>query len=525
MSLDHAKDLVVVTDLLVGYSPLSRSGLAQIIKLDNHHSMITTSRITLAKILATIGFSLVAFFFGLTPVSAAPAVEIWWPAENAELHGTQPFKGLLQGQEVNNYTMYWQVDGGSLVKMDTNYADYPHKEASVDLSGWNWKGTGPYVLTFVTKDANGNVIAQTNRTIYTGPKAAPTVSPAFVPSTAPIAPITSSSVVTKSVYTNVKPPTTSPSQSVISGTLSATVVSPTPVVVQVTNSSNPLSGKTLYVDPNSQAAAAVKSANPADAALLSKIATSPTAVWLGGWYSDSQLKDKVTSVINGAKSTNSAATFILYNIPIRDCGSYSAGGSNSPEGYKSWVNVIANAIGDNSAVIVLEPDALLHTDCLNDAQKQTRMDLISYAITTLKSKPNVAVYVDAGHSNWKSVDEISALLNKAGIAKANGFSLNISNYQTTGDSVNYGKQVSAKVGGKHFIVDTSRNGNGANGEWCNPGGRALGEKPTTSTSEPLADAYLWLKAPGESDGQCNGGPSAGTWWTQYALGLAERAKW
>ena len=41
----------------------------------------------------------------------------------------------------------------------------------------------------------------------------------------------------------------------------------------------------------------------------------------------------------------------------------------------------------------------------------------------------------------------------------------------------------------------------------------------------LADALLWVKAPGESDGSCNGGPSAGTWWTEYALGLAERATW
>jgi endoglucanase len=39
------------------------------------------------------------------------------------------------------------------------------------------------------------------------------------------------------------------------------------------------------------------------------------------------------------------------------------------------------------------------------------------------------------------------------------------------------------------------------------------------------DGLLWIKAPGESDGSCNGGPSAGTWWPEYALGLAERAAW
>jgi endoglucanase len=34
---------------------------------------------------------------------------------------------------------------------------------------------------------------------------------------------------------------------------------------------------------------------------------------------------------------------------------------------------------------------------------------------------------------------------------------------------------------------------------------------------------LWIKRPGESDGTCNGGPSSGKWWPEYALGLAQLA--
>lgn len=79
------------------------------------------------------------------------------------------------------------------------------------------------------------------------------------------------------------------------------------------------------------------------------------------------------------------------------------------------------------------------------------------------------------------------------------------------------------------MVDTSRNGNGPLGAagqdaWCNPPGRALGTPPTTRTGDPLLDAYLWIKRPGESDGSCRGGPSAGTWWPEYALGLARNTK-
>ena len=45
--------------------------------------------------------------------------------------------------------------------------------------------------------------------------------------------------------------------------------------------------------------------------------------------------------------------------------------------------------------------------------------------------------------------------------------------------------------------------------WCNPDGRALGTPPTTNTGDPLCDAFYWLKPPGESDGRCNHGPAAG----------------
>lgn len=145
-------------------------------------------------------------------------------------------------------------------------------------------------------------------------------------------------------------------------------------------------------------------------------------------------------------------------------------------------------------------------------------------MNVLKSK-GAAVYVDAGHSNWVGASEMAGRLKEADISSANGFSLNVSNFERTGDSVRYGKALSSRTGGKHFVVDTARNGRGRapNSEWCNPSGRALGPKPRAVTKDPVLDAYLWVKPPGESDGTCNGGPSAGEWWAGYALGLAKRA--
>jgi endoglucanase len=130
-----------------------------------------------------------------------------------------------------------------------------------------------------------------------------------------------------------------------------------------------------------------------------------------------------------------------------------------------------------------------------------------------------------------SVEQAAERLKAAGIEEAQGFALNVSNYRGTDELIAYGKQISEKLGGKHFVIDTSRNGNGppkvadpsSDDNWCNPPGRALGTPPTTQTADPLCDAYLWLKKPGESDGECNGGPKAGQWFNERALELSRNA--
>jgi endoglucanase len=100
----------------------------------------------------------------------------------------------------------------------------------------------------------------------------------------------------------------------------------------------------------------------------------------------------------------------------------------------------------------------------------------------------------------------------------------------------------------HFVVDTSRNGLGPwlppvehpagdAQDWCNPPDRGLGLRPTADTGNALVDAYLWIKTPGESDGQCNRwaapgspdpvrgiqDPAAGQWFPKQALELAQLA--
>ncbi len=285
-------------------------------------------------------------------------------------------------------------------------------------------------------------------------------------------------------------------------------------------------GAKLYVDPYSNAkrqADEWRSSRPADAASLDKIAAQADADWFGDWSGDVQkaVNDRVTTISNAG----ALPVLVAYNIPMRDCSGYSGGGATSSEAYKAWIRSFADGIGSRKAAVILEPDAVAYTSCLSEADKQTRLALIKEGVGVLKAKGNTAVYIDAGHSNWVGAAQMAGRLTEAGISGADGFSLNVSNLQTTANNTAYGKDLSSPLGGKHFVIDTSRNGLGPSpdDQWCNPPGRALGEKPTAATADPLVDAYLWVKPPGESDGTCNGGPPAGTWWPEYALGLAQRA--
>ncbi|MEX2177912.1 MAG: glycoside hydrolase family 6 protein, partial [Gemmatimonadaceae bacterium] len=213
---------------------------------------------------------------------------------------------------------------------------------------------------------------------------------------------------------------------------------------------------------------------------------------------------------------------VAYNIPHRDCGSYSAGGSASANAYRQWIRKFAAGLGGKQAVVVLEPDAVPQADCLPAAAREERYALLRDAIQVLKAA-HAVVYLDGGNALWLPAAEAGKRLTSAGIAQADGFALNVSNYQSTSSNVAYGDQLSRQVGGKHYIIDTSRNGiGGAGGAWCNVAGQSLGALPTTNTGRPLVDAYLWIKQPGESDGTCNGGPRAGAWWPEYALGLARQ---
>ncbi len=420
-----------------------------------------------------------------------------------------------------------------------------------------------------------------------------------------------------------------------------------------------------------------------DTLRLGLMEATPQAVWFtSGTPAD--VKAAVKKTMQQAALTKTVPVLVAYDIPNRDCGGLSAGGAVDTASYEAWIDGFAAGIGNGQAVVILEPDSLglipntLNIDGSQDQSCQflvpdpsdpsspgipdptitdaPRYAQLNYAVDSLESHaPAASVYLDGTHSAWLNVGEDSARLYKGGIQRAQGFYLDVSNYQfssnlamfgtwisdcltlgfpsvssgmnaafggcpneywnggplpsldaqlfgewngvgldanglwsdtstvkalnTSAINLRYSQMLGTTVPTVHFVIDTSRNGNGplhasqfasapynqssdiigalTNGNWCNPPGAGLGLRPTANTGVALVDAYLWVKTPGESDGRCDStegskprqwdytaynpwnvtgtaqdtfdplwgmvDPAAGLWFTQQALQLAQNA--
>lgn len=259
--------------------------------------------------------------------------------------------------------------------------------------------------------------------------------------------------------------------------------------------------------------------------LVSKIYDYPYAFWFG-WKQGKKKFENLDKRIQRLLSRAYPQTpmMVMYNLPDRDLGHHSKGGAVSDDRYYEFLTIFSRSIGDRSPILVYEPDALPHSTLMENPEH--RYELMRNGIDIILKNCNAIVYVDIGHSNWLSAEDAGKLINRVAQPGVRGFSVNVSNYRTTTESMKWALRVGEYTQYKNFIIDTSRNGNGPYGnDWCNPPNRALGTPATTDTEHELCDAYAWIKVPGESDGTCNGGPKAGTLWPEYAKELVENAQW
>jgi endoglucanase len=413
-----------------------------------------------------------------------PAVQVISPMASTVDRGVITLSFKVDGLSTDQYEPFWAVGNDQWNRMGTTNGV---STAEVDVTGWNWNTNNEYTFSFIAlKKENWQPIIE-KRTITInreGTKAAATEPTPTAPNQVPAGSVNEPSTVSQNT--------------------------------------------TLYVDPESGTQAKAKAwalSHPEDSNAMNKLTSQPLVNWYGGWNQD-VYKD-VNAYVTRATNAGQVPMLVAYNIPNRDCGSYSAGGVTDRQAYASWISNFARGIGNRDAIVLLEPDAIAGIDCLSQQSQADRLGMLRSSVTTLTTQTGAKVYIDAGNPKWQSTGVMADRLSQAGIAEADGFSLNVSNFMTTEDNITYGTELSRKTNGAHFVIDTSRNGNGSapNFEWCNPTGVKIGANPTLSTGHDLVDAYLWIKTPGESDGTCGSqqegtsAPAAGVWWPEYALVL------
>ncbi|MCY0386729.1 glycoside hydrolase family 6 protein [Robbsia sp. Bb-Pol-6] len=285
--------------------------------------------------------------------------------------------------------------------------------------------------------------------------------------------------------------------------------------------------ETYYVDPNSSAAAWVRQHpdDPRAQAIAARIARVPAARWFGDWNAD--IGAAVAKFVDAAAAAQRVPMLVAYDIPDRDCGGASTGGATDADTYRHWIDAFARGVGAKPAIVIVEPDALAQAECRHSREAgEARLGLLHYALSSLRrNAPGAKVYLDGGNAHWVPAAEMARRMEAAGIREARGFALNVSNFHPTGEGVAYAAAINAALAQgygftKAVVIDTSRNGNGSTGQWCNPPGARLGETPVAQSARLL---LVWVKGPGTSDGPCGVGPSlrAGTFSPDLAIRLIE----
>ena len=410
--------------------------------------------------------------------------------------GNQKFIFKVSEYADADISAFWQLRGGH-----RNFVFEKNQEgryvASINISGWHWLGSGPYMLSFVIADKYD--LSEIAREDFY---------------------VTWDNTGTESrIMVEQKSSKDSLNDGRIGSALTQSV--PKSPIFTTGTVFPPYTADKLYVPAKP---AVEKSMSPAlsekDTALVKYILSQSSAIWLNGDEHDTNVF--LADIVLRSRAEQSIPTFVLYNIPNRDCGAYSSGGSGTVGSYKRWIDRLTSVLQGIEMLVIVEPDALAQLNCLSIDKRTERLDLIRYATESFSKLKNAHVYIDAGHPFWVHAVEMSERLKKAGVENARGFSLNVSNFVDTENNIRYGNYLSGLLGGKKYVIDTGRNGNGPDKSfgWCNPSGRAFGPTPSIiKKSGSALDAFLWIKFPGESDGTCNGGPSAGIWWLEYALKL------
>lgn len=82
--------------------------------------------------------------------------------------------------------------------------------------------------------------------------------------------------------------------------------------------------------------------------------------------------------------------------------------------HRAWLREVAAGLEGQRAIVVLEPDAVAFMGEERCTEAGPRQRLLTFA-TRLLSDAGAWVYLDAGHSGWRSPQEMAPLLKASGI--------------------------------------------------------------------------------------------------------------
>jgi endoglucanase len=235
----------------------------------------------------------------------------------------------------------------------------------------------------------------------------------------------------------------------------------------------------LYVNWFGSAVGHAAALSGQDRANALQIASSPIATWLTAG-TPAEVQQRAGRLVADAKAENAAPIIVAYYVPFRDCQQYSAGGAANTAEYKAWIDGLAAGIGAARAVVLLEPDGLgiiPHYTSINGAAEwcqpaeldpataaNERFEQINYAVDVLTALPNTAVYLDGTHSAWLGAGDIAHRLVRAGVQRADGFFLNVSNYERTERLEKYGTWVAKCI---HYGTNPAEGGwRLGHFDWC-----------------------------------------------------------
>jgi endoglucanase len=204
--------------------------------------------------------------------------------------------------------------------------------------------------------------------------------------------------------------------------------------------------------------------------LLGYIAHQPIAHWFGSWNRDTKVAGQIRTYIANAQHGNPDALVQLSIFRMEPweheiCSRLPTRAER--RSYKTWVDRVANAIGNTPMAIILQPDGPFALCTPHGSRVPSR--LVSYAARTLSAQPETNVYIEAGAADWPmfgshgGVDAAVKILVRGGIQYAHGFALDTTHEDSVSDEIGRATAIAKSLAARGFpgrtaVINTSSSG-------------------------------------------------------------------